>query len=90
MRVIVWKAVTMAKIDFDHTNAKINTEVPSRYHFCLFGGFFFFFFLLVKIFRKFGPLLTKIPGSAPEEASRMCSFKKKFYRYDVCYLVNKE
>ena len=59
---IVWK------VDLNH----ISTEgkglpKPSVFFSFLSSSFFFFnFFLLVKNFRKVGPPLTEIPGSAPE------------------------
>ena len=49
------KAVSMAKLDLNHTNA------PSH-PFCV---LFFFFFCFSKFFGCWTPL-TKIPGSAPE------------------------
>ena len=69
IKSIVCKAVSMAKIDFDHTKL-IYTEAPYPLFvcvcvFCLFFGVF----LLVKNFGRLDPppplLLTKIPGSAP-------------------------
>ena len=64
IKSIVCKAVSMAKIDFDHTKA-IDTEAPYPLFVCVcVCGFFF----ACQKFRKVGPPpphLTKIPESAP-------------------------
>ena len=49
--IIVCKAVSMAKIDFDHTKA-IDTESPYPLFVCV---CVFFFFLLVKNFERLDP-----------------------------------
>ena len=68
IKSIVCKAVSMAKIDFDHTKA-IDTEAPYPLFVCVCVVFFFFFFFcLSKISEGWTPPpppLTKIPGSAP-------------------------
>ena len=66
IKSIVCKAVSMAKIDFDHTK-EIDTEAPYPLfvYVCVCVCVFFFFFFACQKFRKVGPPLTKIPGSAP-------------------------
>ena len=68
MKIIIFKAISMAKVDFDHTNAEqILKRLPSP-PFVGFLSFFFFFFLLINFFSEGWnppPPLTKIPGSAP-------------------------
>ena len=46
MKVVFWKAVSMVKLDFDHTNAKENTDASSR------SPFVILFFCDCKFFRK--------------------------------------
>ena len=67
IKSIVCKAVSMAKIDFDHTKAIyifciLKPPIPFSYV-CVCGVFFF----ACQKFRKVGtpPPLAKIPGSAP-------------------------
>ena len=60
IKSIVCKAVSIAKIDFDHTKA-IDTEAPIPFSYvCV-----WFFFLVNNFGRLDPPPLTKIPGSAP-------------------------
>ena len=51
MKVVFWKAVSMVKLDFDHTNAKKNTDASSRSPFVI-----FFFFCLIIFFGRFEQL----------------------------------
>ena len=67
IKSIVCKAVSMAKIDFDHTKA-IDTEAPIPFSYECVCVWFFFFFCLSKIsegWKPPPPPLTKIPRSAP-------------------------
>ena len=64
MKSIGCKAVSMAKIDFDHTNA-IDTEAPYPLFVCVCVCVCFFFLLVKNFGRLDTPPLTKIPGSAP-------------------------
>ena len=51
---IVCKAVSMAKINFDHTKA-IDTEAPYPLFVCVCVFFFYFFFCLSKISEGWTP-----------------------------------
>ena len=61
-KIIILKAISMAILDFDRSNAdKYWSVLPLPFRFF----FFFFFFLLIKIFSEGWTPLAKIPGSAP-------------------------
>ena len=68
IKSIVFKAVSMAKIDFDHTKA-IDTEAPYPLFVCVCVCVFFFFFCLSKISEGWTPP----PPSDENSWIRACS-----------------
>ena len=83
-KISVCKAVSMAKIDFDHTKA-IDTEAPYPLFVCVCVCFFF---LLVKNFGRLDTPLTKIPGSAPVRNLSLAT-KIWFYRKYSVHFISK-